>query len=88
LFVQESIKPTRHKLASWASTLTVKWVYKAKKNANGEVERYKERLVAKGYKQKHGVDYDEVFAPVARLETIRLLITLELNIVGKFTSLM
>ncbi|KZV28520.1 hypothetical protein F511_15600 [Dorcoceras hygrometricum] len=54
----------------------VKWMYKAKKNANGEVERYKTRLVAKGYKQKHGVDYDEVFAPVARLETIRLLISL------------
>jgi len=49
----------------------VKWVYKTKKNAHGEVERYKERLVAKGYKQRHDIDYEEVYAPVARMETIR-----------------
>nr|GFB86050.1 reverse transcriptase [Tanacetum cinerariifolium] len=54
----------------------VKWVYKAKKNAKGEVEKYKSRLVAKGYKQKHGIDYEEVFAPVARLETIRMIIAI------------
>lgn len=51
-------------------------MYKAKKNAKGDVERYKARLVAKGYSQKQGIDYDEVFAPVARLETIRLIISL------------
>jgi hypothetical protein len=56
--------------------ICVKWVYKTKKNAKGEVQRYKARLVAKGYKQREGIDYGEVFAPVAWLETIRLMISL------------
>lgn len=47
-----------------------------KKNAKGGVERYKARLVAKGYNQRHGIDYNDVFAPVTRLETIRLIISL------------
>ncbi|XP_058192064.1 uncharacterized protein LOC131309447 [Rhododendron vialii] len=54
----------------------VKWVYKTKRNASGEVQRYKARLVAKGYKQRAGIDYGEVFAPVARIKTIRLMISL------------
>jgi hypothetical protein len=54
----------------------VKWVFKAKNNAKGEIERYKARLVVKGYSQRPGIDYDEVFAPVARLETIRMVISL------------
>ena len=40
------------------------------------MEKYKARLVAKGYKQKVGIDYEEVFAPVARIETVRLVISL------------
>lgn len=56
-------------------TIGVKWVYKAKKNAKGEVKRYKTRLVAKGYNQRSGIDYEEEFAPVAHLETIRLIIS-------------
>ncbi|GJU87479.1 retrovirus-related pol polyprotein from transposon TNT 1-94 [Tanacetum coccineum] len=54
----------------------VQWVYKAKKKAKGEVEKYKARLVEKGYKQKHDIDYEDVFAPVARLETIRIIIAI------------
>ena len=52
----------------------VKWIYKIKKNERGEMEKYKAHLVAKGFSQQHGVDYDEVFALVARLETIQLII--------------
>ncbi|KAI5351652.1 hypothetical protein L3X38_004543 [Prunus dulcis] len=52
----------------------VKWVYKTKYKPNGDVDRFK-RLVAKGYKQKPGIDYFEVFALVARLDTIANIFT-------------
>lgn len=57
-------------------TIGVKWVFRTKLNEKGEVDKHKARLVAKGYKQKHGIDYKEVFAPVARHDTIRLVISL------------
>ena len=53
-----------------------KWIYKTKLNENGEIDKYKARLVAKGYAQQYGVDYTEVFAQVARLDTIRLILAL------------
>eukprot|EP00252_Welwitschia_mirabilis_P009026 TRINITY_DN21303_c0_g1_i1.p1 TRINITY_DN21303_c0_g1~~TRINITY_DN21303_c0_g1_i1.p1 ORF type:complete len:158 (-),score=29.73 TRINITY_DN21303_c0_g1_i1:15-488(-) len=56
--------------------IEVKWVFKTKVKANGEVERHKARLVAKGYEQRPGLDYQEVFSLVARMETIRLIIAL------------
>jgi hypothetical protein len=57
----------------------LKWVFKLKKNADGEVVKHKARLVAKGYVQQQGVDFDEVFAPVARLDTIRIILALAAN---------
>ena len=47
-------------------------MYKIKHTADGRIKRYKATLVAKGYKQKHEVDYEEFFAPVARLDTVRI----------------
>ena len=51
-------------------------MYKIKHIVDGGIERYKARLVVKGYKQKYGVDYEEVCALVARLDTMRMLISL------------
>jgi hypothetical protein len=54
------------------NVIGTKWVYKNKMNENGKVIRNKARLVCKGYAQVEGVDYEETFAPVARLEAIRM----------------
>ena len=54
----------------------VKWVFKTKLNPDGTIHKHKARLVAKGYSQQPRVDYNETFAPVARLDTIRTLIAL------------
>jgi hypothetical protein len=54
----------------------LKWVYKVKRDPEGNIVKYKARLVAKGYAQRQGVDYQEVFALVARLETMRLVLAL------------
>jgi hypothetical protein len=56
--------------------ITLKWVFKLKKGETGEVVKHKARLVAHGFIQQAGVDFDEVFAPVARMESVRLLLAL------------
>jgi hypothetical protein len=53
-----------------------KWVYKLKKSVDDKVESYKARLVAKGYSQKEGIDFHEIFSPVVKLVSVRVVLAL------------
>jgi hypothetical protein len=56
------------------NVIETKWIFKNKQGEDGEVVRNKDRLVAQGYSQVEGLDFDETFAPVACLEVIRILL--------------
>ena len=73
-----------HKNGTWdlvpkpkdVEIITCKWVYKLKKKADGSIHRYKARLVAWGFSQQYGLDYEETFSPVAKMVTIRSVMSL------------
>ena len=57
----------------------VKSIYNTKLNADGDVEKYKARLVAQGFSQKPNIDYNETFAPVSRLDTVRMVLAIAVH---------
>ena len=57
-----------------------KWVFTVKYNSDENVVRYKARLVTQGYSQTYGIDYEETFAPVAKLNSIRVLLSIAVNL--------
>jgi Reverse transcriptase (RNA-dependent DNA polymerase) len=63
------------------NTVGCKWIYSTKHTPEGKIDTFKARLVAKGYTQTYGVDYEEIFAPVAKMNTVRTLISCAVNLV-------
>jgi hypothetical protein len=63
-------------LPKGAKPVKSKWVFKIKRDSNGDISKYKARLVAKGFTQKYGIDYTETFSPVVRTSTLRMLMAI------------
>ena len=63
-------------LPSGKNVVDCRWVYKIKTNSNGSIEQYKAKLVAKGYFEQYCMNYEETFAPVAKMTTIRTIIVI------------
>jgi hypothetical protein len=56
-----------------------RWIYKIKQKADGFVDRYKAQFVAKGFKQRFGIDYEDTFSPVVKIATVRLVLDVSVS---------
>ena len=63
-------------LKTYQQAIENKWIFKKKTNADGNVTIYEARLVAKGFRQVQGVDYDETFSAVAMLKSVRIMLAI------------
>ena len=63
-------------LSPGCKTLGYKWIFKRKLKVDGSIDKYKARLVVKGYKQKEGVDYFDRYSPFTRITSIRMLMAI------------
>jgi hypothetical protein len=63
-------------LPSGRKIFRCRWVYRTKSAADGQINKYKSRLVTKGFQQVHGIDYDETFTPVANMDSIQLALSI------------
>ena len=61
-------------------SIRCKWVFKKKRGTDGKVETYKAHLVAKGYRQCYGIDYDEIFSPMVMLKSIQIMLAIVAHI--------
>ena len=68
------------KLPEGKTNVGCKWIFTAKHNSDGSINRFKAQLVAKGFTQCHGIDYEEIFAPVTKLNSIKVLLSIADNL--------
>jgi hypothetical protein len=64
---------------SRVNVIDYKWVYKIKRKSDGSIDRYKTWLVAKGFKQRYGIDYDDTFSPVVKATTIQVVLSITVS---------
>jgi hypothetical protein len=58
------------------NVIDCKWIYKVKHKADGSIDRYKARLVSKGFKQRYEIDYEDMFSPIVKMATIHIILSI------------
>jgi hypothetical protein len=59
--------------------IAYKWVYRIKRRSDGSIDRYKARLVARSFKQRYDIDYEDTFSPLVKIATIRIVLSISVS---------